>query len=125
MQLTSRRQSVTVFTVNALRSHLERISSAACRFAIHKVHSDRVSVSADYVLSDKDQRSLVVFPAYPTGWLDDAVCNNLNVVLDPLQFDNAADHFEREIFEPLLGHEVLHHFENMHPAPGEPVSRCC
>ena len=51
MQLTSRRESVTVFTVTVLRNHLEKISSAGCRFSIHKVHSDRVSVRADYVLS--------------------------------------------------------------------------
>ncbi len=125
MQLTSRRESVTVFTVNALRSHLEKISSAACRFSIHKVHSDRVTVRADYVVTGKDKRSFVVFPAYPTGWPDDAVCNNHNVVLDPLQFEDAAEHSEREMFEPLLGHEILHNYENMHPAPSEPVSRCC
>ena len=125
MQLTSRCESVTVITVSALRSHLEKISSATRRFTVHKVHSDRVSVRADYVLSGKNKRSFVVFPAYPTGWADDAVCNNLNVVLEPLNFENAADRSEREIFEPLLGHEVLHHYENLHPAPGVPVSRCC
>jgi hypothetical protein len=89
MQLTSRRDTVTVFTVSALRNHLEKISSAACRFSIRKAHSDRVAVRADYVradyvLSGKDKRSFVMFPAYPTGWPAAAVCNNHNVVLDPV-----------------------------------------
>ena len=125
MQLTSRCESVTVLTVSALRSRLGKISSAVCRFTVHKVYADRVSVRADYVLAGEHKRSMVVLPAYPTGWPDDAVCNNPNVVLEPLHFEDAADRSEREIFEPLLGHEVLHHYESMHPAAGVPVSRCC
>jgi hypothetical protein len=43
----------------------------------------------------------------------------------PLQFEDAVERSERELFEPLLGREALHHYENMHPAPGAPVSSCC
>jgi len=123
--LTERRQSVTVMTVNTLRSHLENLSGPACTFTIHKVGRDRVSVRSDYVLSGRKRHSCVLLPAYPTGSLDDAPCNNLNVVLDPLDFLDVDSCAERKIFEPLLGHEMLAYYEKMHPHADLPLSRCC
>src|SRR5664280_2222889 len=82
--LTARRQSVMVMTVSTLRAHLEGISTSAYRFTIHKVHRDRVSVRSEYVLSGKKKTAYVLLPAYPTGYPGDAPCNNLNVVLEPL-----------------------------------------
>lgn len=123
--LTRRRESVTVMTVNTLRSHLEDISSLGCRFSIHKVHRDRVSIRGDYVLFGKRKHSEILLPAYPTGFAGDAPCNNLNVVLDPLAFIDADTHAEREVFVPLVGHEMLTYYEKMHMAEGLPMSRCC
>ena len=123
--LTARRQSVTIMTVNSLRAHLESISSRACRFTIHKVHRDRVSIRGEYVLSGKKKLSYVVLPAYPTGYPDDAHCNNLNVVLDPLEFIDVETCTEREEFAPLLGHEILAYYERTHPHAVMPFSRCC
>ncbi len=123
--LTGRRQNVTVMTVSTLRSHLESISSATCRFSIDKVHRDRVSVRSDYIVSGKRKCSYVLLPAYPTGSPDDAPCNNLNVVLDPLGFVDVDTCAEREVFAPVLGHELLAYYEKLHPHAGLVVSHCC
>lgn len=123
--LTGRRQNVTVMTVNTLRSHLESFSRPDCKFSIDKVHRDRVSIRADYFLSGNRKHSCVLLPAYPTGFPGDAPCNNLNVVLDPLSFVDADTHAEYHVFLPLLGHEVLAHYEKLHPQEGLPISRCC
>ena len=112
-------------TVNALRSHLDGLSSATCKFTIEKVHRDRISIRCDYVFLGKQKHSHVSLPAYPTGSPDDAPANNLNVVLDPLNFENVEAAAEREIYAPLLGHETLAHYERTHPASDLPVSRCC
>lgn len=112
-------------TVSALRSHLENLSSATSRFTIDKVHRDRISIRCDYQFAGKKKHSHVTLPAYPTGSPDDAPANNLNVVLDPLDFANVETDAEREVFAPLLGHEMLAHYERMHPDSGLPVSRCC
>ncbi|HTV65766.1 MAG TPA: hypothetical protein VMD98_09185 [Bryocella sp.] len=124
-RLTSRRQNINVMTVSMLRSELESLSTAACRFSIAKVHRDHVSVRGDYTLSGKKKHSLLLLPAYPTGWPDDETCNNLNVVLDPLSFEGIQDCTERNVFAPLLGREVLEHYEKMHPDAAMPISRCC
>lgn len=123
--LTARRHNVTVMTVSTLRSHLESVSSPTCRFTIHKVHRDRVSVRGDYFLSGKRKHSYVLLPAYPTGSADDAPCNNLNVVLDPLDFEEVDTCAGRDMFAPVFGHEVLEHYEKMHPHAALPVARCC
>jgi hypothetical protein len=123
--LTARHQIVTVMTVSTLRAHLERISGPACRFTIHKAHRDRVSIRGEYSLSGKRKHSYVLLPAYPTGYPGDAPCNNLNVVLDPLDFVDVETCAERETFAPLLGKEMLEYYEKMHPHAGMPVSRCC
>jgi hypothetical protein len=123
--LTTRRQSVTVMTVNTLRTHLDSISSRTRRFTIHKVQRDRVSVRGEYALLGKKKLSYVVLPAYPTGYPDDALCNNLNVVLEPLDFIDVDTCTEREEFAPLLGVEMLAYYERMHPHAGMPFSRCC
>lgn len=123
--LTRRRQNVTVMTVNTLRSYLESISSPTCKFAIHKVHRDRVSVRCDYVLSRKRKHSEVLLPAYPTGSPDDVPCNNLNVVLDPVGFVDVDTCTDRDVFAPLFGHEALVYYEKMHPHAELPMSRCC
>ena len=123
--LTARRQSVTVMTVSTLRAHLEGISTSAYRFTIHKVHRDRVSVRSEYVLSGKKKTAYVLLPAYPTGYPGDAPCNNLNVVLEPLDFVDIDNCAERDIFAPLLGNDMLAYYEKMHPHAGIPVSRCC
>ncbi len=123
--LTARRQSVTVMTVNTLRAHLESISNRTCRFTIHKVQRDRVSVRGEYLLSGKKKLSYVVLPAYPTGYPDDANCNNLNVVLDPVDFIDVDTCSEREEFAPFLGKETLAHYEKTHPHASMPFSRCC
>ncbi len=112
-------------TVSTLRSHLESVSAPGCRFTIHKVLRDHVSVRGDYVLSGKSKHSYVLLPAYPTGSPDDAPSNNLNVVMDPLEFEEVDTCAERDIFAPVLGREVLAHYEKMHPHAGLTVSRCC
>ncbi len=124
-RLTARRQIVTVMTVNTLRAHLAGLSNTACRFTISKVHRDRVAIRGDYMLSGKKKHSSVVLPAYPTGSPDDAPCNNLNVVLDPLQFEGVQSCEERDVFAPLLGHDILAHYEKTHPDAAIPISRCC
>lgn len=123
--LTGRRQIVTVMTVSTLRSHLESFSGPTCRFAIHKVDRDRVSVRAEYVFSGQKKRSYVLLPAYPTGYPDDAPCNNVNVVLDPVDFVDVDSCAERDVFAPVLGQEMLAYYEKMHPHAGLTVSRCC
>lgn len=125
MQLTDRCEKITVMTVSALRSRLEQLSNAGCSFAVHKVRNDHVSVRADYRHEGNKKRSFVILPAYPTGWPDDATCSNVNVVLEPLRFDAADDACEREMFAPLLGHDVLHYYETLHPDNGVAVTRCC
>ncbi len=112
-------------TVSTLRSYLETVSSSACRFTIDKVHRDRVAVRSDYVVSGKRKHSSVLLPAYPTGSPDDAPSNNLNVVLDPVQFEDVDSCAERDIFEPVLGPEILAHYEKMHPHDVLPLARCC
>jgi hypothetical protein len=123
--LTARHQIVTVMTVNTLRDHLERISRSARKFTIHKVQRDRVSVQCEYTLSGKGKKSYVLLPAYPTGHSGDSPCNNLNVVIDPLDFVGVDTCAERDTFAPLLGDEMLAHFERMHPHAGLLVTRCC
>ncbi len=112
-------------TVSALRSHLQGVSSTTCKFTIEKVQRDRISIRCDYVVSGKKKHSHVSLPAYPTGSPDDTPANNLNVVLDPLNFENVASCAEREIYAPLLGSETLAHYQRMHPDSDLPVSRCC
>ena len=123
--LTGRRQNVTVMTVSTLRNHLQSVSSLTCKFAIHQVRRDRVSVRGDYVLSGKRKHSYVLLPAYPTGSPNDAPCNNLNVVLDPLAFVDVDTCTERDVFAPVFGHEILAYYEKMHPHADLPMSRCC
>ena len=123
--LTGRRQNVTVMTVSTLRSHLESVSRSACKFSVHKVDRDRVSVRGEYVLAGKKKRSYVLLPAYPTGYPGDAPCNNLNVVLDPLDFVDVDTCAERDVFAPVLGQEMLEYYEKMHPHAGLTVTRCC
>ena len=124
-RLTRRRQSVTVMTVNSLRTLLESISGPSCKFSVHKAHRDRVAVRCDYVISGQRKRSDVLLPAYPTGLPDDAPCNNLNVVLDPVEFVGVESCREREVFAPLFGEEALAYYEQMHPAAHLPFYRCC
>jgi hypothetical protein len=124
-RLTSRRQNITIMTVNALHEHLKSLSADDCQFTIAKVHGDRVSVRADYSRLGKTKHSVVVLPAYPTGWPDDETCNNLNVVLEPVSFENVHDCAERYVFAPLLGHEILAHYEKNHPDSTVPLARCC
>jgi len=124
-RLTARRQNVTVMTVNTLRTELESLSNGARKFTLAKVERDRVTVGCDYLTSGKKQHSLLVLPAYPTGWRDDGPCNNLNVVLDPLGFNGIQSCEERNVFAPLLGHDVLQHYHNLHPDATMPYARCC
>ncbi len=124
-RLTARHQTVTVMTVNNLRTHLEGLSNDACRFTVSKVHRDHISIRSDYTLAGKKKHASVVLPAYPTGSPDDAPCNNLNVVLDPLQFEGAPNCEERAVFGALLGYDILEHYEKTHPDAAMPISRCC
>ena len=124
-RLTGRRQNVTVMTVSTLRAHLETISGPACRFTIHKVHGDHVSICGHYTLSGIRKHSYVLLPAYPTGCPSDAPCSNLNVVLDPLAFVDAQTCADRDVFASLLGNETLAHYEKMHQQEALSVSRCC
>ncbi len=112
-------------TVSALRDYLKAADSANCRFTIDKVDRDRVSIRGDHVFEGKKKHCHVLLPAYPTGLPDDAVSHNLNVVLDPLGFENIESSAERQVFAPVLGHEILDHYERMHPGSDFPVSRCC
>ncbi len=123
-RLTQRSQSVKVLTVSSLREFLDSSSSPECRFQVDKVARDRVTVRAECPVNSKRLHPIVVFPAYATGHADD-LPGNPNVVLDPLEFVNAETHAEREIFVPLIGHDVLVHFEKMHPSGNMPFSRCC
>jgi len=116
---------VAVMTVSTMRSHLEGLSNNACRFTVSKVHGDHVSIRADYTLAGKKKHASVVLPAYPTGSPDDAPSNNLNVVLDPLHFEGAPGSEERDVFAPLLGHDILDHYAKTHPDAAIPISRCC
>ena len=124
-RLTARRQSVTVMTVSTLHGYLENVSDAGRRFTISKVRPDRVWIRCDYTHDGKKKHSSVLLPAYPTGLQDDAPSNNLNVVLDPLEFEGVQCCAERDEFAPLLGDDILSHFERTHPAEAMPVSRCC
>ena len=112
-------------TVTTLRSHLESISRPACRFSLQKVQGDRVSVRCDYALSGIRKHADVLLPAYPTGYESDAPPRNFNVVLDPLEFVDAETCADHDVFAPLLGDQVLAHFEKMHPHIGLSMSRCC
>ena len=123
-RFTSRRQNVQVLTLSSLREFLETISDHDCKFQVEKVSRDRVSVRCESMTKGKRVHSSVVLPAYPTGHSDDEPTNP-NVVLDPLEFTNAATHEEQHKFLPLLGHDVLVHFEKMHPKAGLKMTRCC
>ena len=123
--LTERRQNVTVTTVRTLRAELARISSVTCKFSIHKVHRDRVSIRCEHVVEGQRKHSEVVLPAYPTGWPADGSCNNLNVVLDPVEFVSADSPEKRHFFAPLVGHEALAYYEKLHGQESLTVSRCC
>jgi hypothetical protein len=123
--LTARHQLATIMTVNTLREHLERISRPARKFTIHKVQRDRASIQCEYMLSGKKKKAYVLLPAYPTGYPGDSPCNNLNVVIDPIEFIGVDTCAERDEFAPLLGDEMLAHFERMHPHTGLVVTRCC
>lgn len=122
-RFTKRSQAVSVITVAALREHLEQISRPGCRFRIENVGRDRVTVQVE-IGSSKRPHPCVILPAYPTGHADD-LPGNPNVVLDPLEFMNAETHAEREVFVPLVGHDVLLHYEKMHPSAVMPFNRCC
>ena len=122
--LTKRFENVRVITMASLREHLEQISSADCRFAIEKARSGRVFVHAEGWHGGKKVRPVVVLPTYPTGHAhDDPV--NPNVVLDPIEFQEADSIHLREMFEPLLGHATLQYYEKMHPAGQLQMTRCC
>jgi hypothetical protein len=123
--LTERSEKVTVVTVSTLRALLKSLASPSCTLSVHKVHRDRVSIRADYTMENRRSHSELLLPAYPTGCPADAPANNLNVVLDPLGFVDADSHEQRHVFVPLLGHELLEHYEKMHPQDGLTVSRCC
>jgi hypothetical protein len=49
----------------------------------------------------------------------------LNVVLDPVAFEEVDSCTEREEFAALLGDETLAYYERTHPHAGMPFSRCC
>jgi hypothetical protein len=123
-RFTQRSQDVKVLTVSSLREHLDAISTPQCKFEVEKVSKDRVSVRAVIPSAGKRVHPVVVLPAYPTGHADDQP-GNPNVVLDPLEFVNAETHEERHIFVPLLGHDVLVHYDKMHPYSGLQMTRCC
>ena len=123
-RFTKRFQSVDVVTLSALREHLESISNHDCKFQVEKAGHDRVTIRCESLADGKHVHSFVVLPAYPTGHSDDSPTNP-NVVLDPLGFANADTHEERERFLPLLSHDVLVHYEKMHPQSGLKMTRCC
>ena len=125
LRLTARRQNITVMTVSTLRKWLEDLSRTGRKFSIVRVRRDRVWIHCDYTAQGKGRHATVVLPAYPTGSAEDEPSNNWNVVLDPLEFEGAKACEEREVFATLLGHEVLAHYEKMHPTAVVPVSRCC
>ncbi len=122
-RFTKRFEGVNVTTVSSLRERLEEISTAACKLEIEKVTNDRVIVCAK-ATGQKRPYPAVILPAYPTGHADDHP-GNPNVVLDPVEFTNAATHDERHLFVPLLGHDILEHYEKLHPAAVLPFNRCC
>jgi hypothetical protein len=122
-RFTKRFDKVDVVTLSALREHLDSLSNHDCKFDIDKVGRDRVTVRCETQAQGK-HASFVVLPAYPTGHADDSPTNP-NVVLDPIEFVKADTHEERHKFVPLLGHDVLAHYEKMHPAGGLKMTRCC
>jgi hypothetical protein len=124
-RLTERRQNVTVMTVSTLRVHLEDISRSGRRFTIHKVRGERVFIRCDYAVAGMRKHAVVVLPAYPTGYESDVPLRNVNVVLDPLEFADAETCADRAVFAPLLGEEVLAHYQKMHQQTGLSMSRCC
>ena len=123
-RFTSRFDKVDVITLSTLREHLDGISNHDCKFHVDKVAKDRVTVRCEYLSDGKQTQSYVVLPAYPTGHSDDSPTNP-NVVLDPVEFVKADTHEQRHIFVPLFGHDVLAHYEKMHPAGGLKMTRCC
>jgi hypothetical protein len=124
-RLTDRCQNATVMTVSTLRNFLETVSHAGCKFTIRKVQRDRVTIAGEHAATGKKKRSYMLLPAYPTGWPDDASCNNLNVVLDPVSFEDVEGCAERDLFAAVIGQDILRHYENTHPAAGLRVTRCC
>ncbi len=122
-RFTKRFQTVSVLTLAALREHLDQISSPGCHFRVENVARDRVTIQVEIGTPKRPHPSVIV-PAYPTGHADD-LPGNPNVVLDPLEFVNADTHAEREVFTPLIGHDVLVHYEKMHPSAVMPFNRCC
>ncbi len=125
LRLTARCHNVTVMTVSTLRDYLESVSGAGRKFSVARVRGDRVSIRCDYTQAGKKKHASVWLPAYPTGWPDDVSCNNLNVVLDPLEFEGASSCGEQAQFAAVFGEEVLAHYEKTHPASTLPISRCC
>ncbi len=120
-RFTKRFQVVNVLTLSSLREHLESISTPDRKFRIENAGRDRVTVRVE---TGNGQHAAVVFPAYPTGHPDDQPTNP-NVVLDPLEFVKAETHAQREAFLPLLDHDILAHYEKMHPSAVMPFNRCC
>lgn len=123
-RFTKRFHRVDVATLSTLREHLEWISTPGCKFEVDKLSRDRVTVRCESFASGKRRDFFVVLPAYATGHPDD-VPGNPNVVLDPLDFLKTETHADREVFAPLLGHDLLEHYEKMHPQENLPASRCC
>ena len=124
-RFTKRSQTVTVVTLSTLREQLESLNrQQEGKLLIEKVSRDRVTIRWEAAASGVRVQSWVVLPSYPTGHEDDSPTNP-NVVLDPLEFVGADTHEERERFVPLLGHDVLVHYEKMHPQPGLKMTRCC
>ena len=103
---------------------MERISTPDCKFKIDKVSDKRVTVLSNRLVSGKRTRSYVLLPAYPTTHEDD-VPGNPNVVLDPIEFVDAESCEEREVFAPILGHEILEYFHRLHPHLEMRMARCC
>jgi hypothetical protein len=122
--LTKRFQSVQVATLSALRERLETISGPDFKFAIEKVRGDRVAVRREDLTSREKAHPIVILPAYPTGHDHDKPANP-NVVLDPLEFINADTWDKRDVFAPLLGHDVLEYYDRLHSHGGLSVTRCC
>ncbi len=122
--LTKRFEAVQVITMASLREHLETLSTPDCKYAIEKVRGAKVFVRAEARLHETRVRPAVVLPTYPTGHAhDDPV--NPNVVLDPMEFVDAETPHKRALILPLLGEEVMRHYDKMHPAEQLQMTRCC
>lgn len=96
---TQQDSHVRVVALENLRAMCDRVSGTAHRYTVSKVSRSRVHV--EYSNPDEyatDHPVTVVFPCYPSNWLQDGA-DNPRILFDPLRlFGDGADW---DMFSPL------------------------